>query len=199
MALPGIFEQTLFEPPKVALRPVSRFIKPIHPKTMIAPEEAAISKVIAAGWWGQPKVHGHRAQIHIPAGQGRILVYNRQGQIHKEILSVELEQELRRLFTPEKDWTVIDAEWMKPEKKIYVFDFLKQDGRLLEDLSFAERYELLPRDYISPHISTLPVFKTVERCLAYLSSSLPTFIEGLVFRSAGSRGFSDSTIVRCRL
>lgn len=176
----------------------SRFIKPIHPKTEISPNEAAIKKVIAAGWWGQPKIHGHRAQIHISCDEP-CLVYNRQGNLHKESLSQELEAELRRIFAPQKDWTVIDAEWLKPAKKIFVFDVLKHEGKILDSLGFEERYDLIPKAYLSPHISTLPVFKTVERCMNYLSGDLPTFVEGLVFRSPTTRGFSDSAIVRCRL
>ena len=103
----------------------SRFIKPIHPKTQIAPEAAAIRKVITAGWWGQPKVHGHRAQIHVPADDQPCLVYNRQGQLHREVLSASLEAELKRVLRPSQDWNTIDAEWLKPKNKIFVFDFLK--------------------------------------------------------------------------
>lgn len=203
LSLPGVFDSTLFEPSSIVKWPrmvlPSRFIRPIHPKTAIAPEETAIKKVIASGWWGQPKIHGHRAQIHIPADTSPCLAYNRQGQLHKEQLSPVMQAELKRIFAPAKDWNVIDAEWMKPEGKIYVFDFLKHEGQILEDLTFADRYELIPKLYVSPHISTVPVFKTTERCLAYLSSDLPSFIEGLVFRASLSRGFADSTIVRCRL
>lgn len=202
MPLPLAFERTIFEPSKTkrsAMVLPSRFIRPIHPKTQIAPEEAAIKRVIEAGWWAQPKIHGHRAQIHIPADGGPCLVYNRQGQLHKEVLTPALEAELRRVFLPTSDWNTIDAEWMKPEQKIYVFDFLKRDGKILDGLTFAERYELLPKLYLSPHLSTVPVFKTTEKCMVFLTGTLPPFMEGLVFRAAFSRGFSDSTIVRCRL
>ena len=202
LSLPGVFEPTLFEPSSIVKWPrmvlPSRFIKPIHPKTAIAPDEAAIKKVMAAGWWGQPKIHGHRAQIHIPSDGSSCFVYNRQGNIHKEKLSTVMQSELKRIFAPKTEWNVIDAEWMKPEGKIYVFDFLKHEGQILDDLTFAERYELIPKLYVSPHISTVPVFKTPERCLSYLSGDLPPFIEGLVFRASLSRGFADSTIVRCR-
>ncbi len=202
MPLPRLFEQTIFEPltlkwPHMVLP--SRFIKPIHPKTMIAPEETTIRKVVAAGWWGQPKIHGHRAQIHIPSDKNPCLVYNRHGRLHREVLSEPMEAELRRVFSPKEDWNILDAEWLKPNSMIYIFDFLKCDGKILDELSFAERYELLPKLYLSPYLSTLPVFKTTERCMNYLSSSLPSYVEGLVFRSAFSRGFADSSIVRCRL
>ena len=203
MPVPGIFEETPFDPRGAWwLRPMnpSPFIKPMHPKTMIAPERNAIQKVIAAGWWGQPKVHGHRAQIHIPADKSlECKVYNRQGRLHKERLSSGLESELRRIFTPKKDWNCIDAEWLKPQEKIFVFDFLKYEGALLDESSFAERYELIPKLYLSPHLSTLPVFKTTDACMNYLSSPLPDYIEGLVFRAANTKGFSDSAIVRCRV
>jgi len=176
----------------------SRFIKPIHPKTNISPTAPMIRKVIASGWWAQPKVAGHRAQIHIPSDESSCLVYNRQGNLHKETLTPSMEAELKRIFKPEQGWNVIDAEWLKSEKSLFVFDFLKKDDQVLDHLSFAERYELLPKLFLSPHISTLPIFKTPEKCLEYLASDLSDTIEGLVFRSAFSTGFSDNTIVRCR-
>lgn len=173
-----------------------RFIKPMHPKSEVSPEEGAIKKVLRAGWWGQPKIHGHRAQIHL--SRDSCFVYTRKGHLHKETLTPKIESELHRLFAPKEDWNVIDAEWLKPEQKIYVFDFLKQNGKMLHDRTFAERYELLPKDYLSPHISTLPVFKTLERCLSYLANPQPKRVEGLVFRSAFTKGFSNDSIVRCR-
>jgi ATP-dependent DNA ligase len=166
---------------------------------MIAPEESAIRRVMSAGWWGQPKIHGHRAQIHIPADGSPCLAFNRQGRLHKEQLPASVEVELKRIFGPAHGWNTIDTEWIKSEQKIYVFDFLKREDEVLDGLSFAERYELLPRLYLSPHISTLPVFKTPERCLEFLSSSPPATTEGLVFRAASTLGFADSTIVRCLL
>ena len=66
------------------------------------------------------------------------------------------------------------------------------------DVQLKRRYDLIPKLYISPYISTLPVFKTLGRCMEYLASDLPAFSEGLVFRAAASRGFADHTIVRCR-
>ncbi len=196
VAKPSIFQPLLHRRLKMTLP--SRFIRPVHPKTQIAPVESAIKKVIDAGWWGQPKINGHRAQIHIPADARPCLVYNRQGQLHKEQLTVGLEAELRRLFSPTKDWNTIDAEWMKSDQKIFVFDFLKKDGVLLDQMSFSERYDLIPKLYLSPGISTLPVLKTTEKCMQFLSTRCAEHLEGLVFRAAHSRGFSDGSIVRCR-
>ncbi len=197
--LPGVYEPTIFDPPRETITMASRFIKPIHPKTMIAPEEGMIRKVMASGWWGQPKIHGHRAQIHIPSDDSPCLAFNRHGKFHKESLPAEIQDELRRVFRPSSDWNVIDAEWIKPQKMLYVFDFLKHEGKVLDDHSFSERYELIPKFFLSPHMTTLPVFKTPERCLSYLESDLSEIVEGLVFRAAFSRGFSDHTIVRCRI
>src|SRR5207244_1233838 len=105
-------------------------------------------------------------QIHIPADLSlRPCAFNRQGQFHKKELPEGIIAELRRLFPPAKEWNVIDAEWMKEDDKLYVFDFLKKDGELLSRLTYPERWALLPRDYISPHISTLGMFKTLDKCL----------------------------------
>jgi ATP-dependent DNA ligase len=193
--LPGIFEPTIFSP-KVFLM-ASRFIRAPHPKSEIRPQAAAIQKVLDAGWVGQLKIHGHRVQLHIPADpDGEILAYTRQGSSHKKLLSVSITRELRRLLTPKEDWNVIEGEWLKPKDKIYLFDFLKQDGSLLNRLSYQERYKLLPRAYISPHVQTLPLVTSLEKCLEILEGDEED-VEGLVFKSS-SPGFADTSIVRCR-
>jgi ATP-dependent DNA ligase len=169
----------------------------MHPKAEISPTMASIQKILKAGWVGQMKLHGHRAQIHLPANRNDSpAVYNRQGRPHKRLLSEPMTQELYRVFKPEEGWTVIDAEWLKPENKLFVFDILKQDGKLLRGLTYLERWKLLPKLYISPHIQTLPILTTVEKCMAVLASP-DDWVEGLVFKS-NSKGFEDTSIIRCR-
>lgn len=176
----------------------SAFIKPMHPKSEIKPDESAIARILGNGWIGQTKIHGHRAQIHISSDPEKdILAYTRQGTRHKLSLTPRMVKELRRLFQPNTGWNVIDAEWLKPEEKLFVFDFIKQEGKLLRALTFPERFALLPRDFISPHVSLLPLLKDLESCLKVLQTD-KEMIEGLVFKSGSSTGFSDSSIVRCR-
>src|SRR5262245_18717458 len=127
--LPGIFEETLFSGRREM--PSSVFIRAMHPKTEISPTRASIEKILKAGWQGQLKIHGHRAQIQLSADlTDEIIAYNRQGRPHQKLLPPEIIKELRRVFKPKKDWTVIDAEWLKPENKLYVFDVLKDNGKL---------------------------------------------------------------------
>ena len=191
--LPGIFEPTIFSPRRKQV-PISSYIPAMHPKTEIAPTRASVEKTLKAGWLGQAKIHGHRAQIHLSATSA--IVYNRQGRTHAKALSPEIVAELRRLLPPREGFNVFDAEWLKPENKIYLFDLLKQDGRLLNRLTYRERHALLPRGFISPHVTTLPILTTVERCMETLASEDP-LIEGLVFK-ADRKGFEDTSIVRCR-
>lgn len=192
--LPGIFEKTIFSPG----RPVARsiFIKAMHPKAEIQATRPAVEKMLKLGWIGQTKIHGHRAQIHLSNDEAPI-VYNRQGKPHKMLLPKEIAKELIRIFNPGEDWTVLDAEWLKPEGKLYIFDILKKDGKSLSRLTYDERFKLLPREYISPHVQTLPILTTVEKCMALLAKE-DEHIEGLVFKSMTTKGFSDTAIVRCR-
>jgi ATP-dependent DNA ligase len=193
--IPGIFQPTILS--RQSPLHSSLFIRPIHPKTEIRPTADAIRKILDAGWQGQLKIHGHRAQIHISADpEENILAYNRQGHLHKKEIPPLLAAELRRLFTPSQQWNVIDAEWIKTEDKIYVFDFLKLDGELLHRLNFASRWKLLPRAYISPAIQTLGILTYLDQCLEALQRP-EAWIEGLVFKSP-SPGFEDSSIIRCR-
>jgi ATP-dependent DNA ligase len=105
--------------------------------------------------------------------------------------------ELRRIFDLEKDWTVLDAEWLKPEGLLFVFDILKLNGKSLRSMTYQERYDLLPRSFISPVIKTLPILTTLNKCLEVLASK-EKYVEGLVFKAPYSKGFEDTSIVRCR-
>lgn len=195
--LPGVFEPTIFSPRShVVTGP--RFIRPIHPKAAVAPQREAIKRLLAAGWWGQEKIDGHRAQIHVPSlDSDAVVVFNRQGQTHRKALPPHVAAEVLRLFRPARGWSALDAEWLKADDRLFVFDYLRREDTLLDDLSYAERYALLPRVYASPMIATLAPLKTVEQCLAVLAEPSP-HVEGLVFRSPTTRGFPDTAIVRCR-
>lgn len=193
--LPGIFEGTILT--RRSIPSASAFIRPMHPKAEIRPTSDSIAKVLESGWVGQLKIHGHRAQIHIGSMPNEpILIFNRQGQIHKKEIPTTMESELRRLFTPKIGWNVIDAEWLKGEDKLFVFDFIKRDSESLHRLPFLRRWELLPRAYLSPAIQTLGVLTSLEQCLAALDRD-EDYIEGLVFKSP-SPGFEDTSIIRCR-
>lgn len=176
----------------------SLFIKAMHPKTEISPTLTAVEKILKAGWIGQMKVHGHRAQIHISADPADdVVVYNRQGKPHAKLLPPEIIQELRRILDLKIGWTVIDAEWLKPEDKLFIFDILKQDDQVLRRMTYSERWELLPKSYISPYVKTLPLLNTSQKCMEILGST-EDYVEGLVFKSPTTKGFEDTAIVRCR-
>lgn len=194
--LPGIFEYTPFTRPPVM--PLSRYIRAMHPKTQLKPTRETVERMLGRGWIGQTKIHGHRAQFHVPADPKLpIIAYARAGHAHKKKLEPEIEAELRRLFSPAKGWNVIDAEWLKPEGKVFVFDLLKYEDKLLARLTYPERWKLLPRAFISPSVSVLPMLTTIEKCLAVLGDQ-SEHIEGLVFKAPNTRGFSDTSIVRVR-
>jgi ATP-dependent DNA ligase len=170
----------------------------MHPETEVSPTSASIEKILKAGWVGQEKIHGHRAQIHLHAdAKEEIIPYTRQGQPHTKLLPKEIIGELRRIFDLQSGWTVIDTEWLKPENKLFVFDILKINDKLLRNLNYQDRFKLIPRDYISPYVKTLPLLTTKEKCLEVLARS-EKYIEGLVFKSLTTKGFEDTSIVRCR-
>ena len=174
------------------------FIRPIHPKTEINPDPPSIEKVLKLGWWGQTKIHGHRAQIHLHADPNvEPVAYTRSGKIHSKDLEPSIVSELRRVFKPQLAWSVVDVEWLKKEQKLYIFDYLKKDDKVLVSLSYRERYNLIPRDFISPHIEVLSILKNLNDCLAVLQDKR-SWVEGLVFKSPNSYGFSDSSVVKCR-
>ena len=195
--LPRIFDETIFSPRQRTVPP-SIYIKAMHPKSEIKPTLASVEKILKAGWAGQTKIHGHRAQIHLCADRDEnAIAYNRQGQPHKKLLPSEIIDELYRVLDLKTNWTVIDTEWLKPENKLFVFDVIKLNGENLRRLTYLERWNLLPRAYISPYIQTLPLLTTAKKCMDVLDSS-DTHIEGLVFKALHSKGFEDTSIIRCR-
>ena len=197
--LPGIFDATIFSPPRRGLVSASTFIRAMHPKTEIAPTQLAVDKILKAGWVGQIKIHGHRAQVHLNANPTiPPIVYNRQGRPHKMALPEKIAKELRRIFVLSEGWTVLDGEWLKPEGILYIFDILKLDGKLLRTQTYAERYSLLPKSYISPSVKTLSLLTTLPKCMEVLASE-DKQVEGLVFKSLSTKGFEDTSIIRCRI
>ncbi|MBY0369758.1 hypothetical protein K2X33_03665 [bacterium] len=196
MPLPGIYERTLFS--GFQMRFPSRYIPAPHPKAEIRPTREAIERALASGWVGQMKVHGHRAQVHLHADASvPPIVFTRQGVPHKIDLTPEIAAELRRILPLKDGWSVVDGEWIKPKKQFYLFDCLKKDGEDLAALTYPQRYALLPRNFISPHVTLLPLLPTLEKCLATLAMD-SDHVEGLVFKSLNSPGFSDTSILRCR-
>ena len=192
----NIFTDTIFTR-RVPVAP-SAFIKAMHPKTEILPSSEAIARILQNGWMGQLKIHGHRAQIHIPSESTESLIaYTRQGKRHSLGLSPSMIEELCRVLRPKQGWNVVDAEWLKGEEKLFLFDFLKKEGEVLSKKTFPERWALLPRAFISPHLKVLPLIRDLASCMKVLESDQPDS-EGLVFKSGTSIGFSDTSIVRCR-
>jgi ATP-dependent DNA ligase len=191
----NIFSEKFFTRRIIVALPA--YIRAPHPKTGILPNPSSIKRILDQGWVGQLKIHGHRCQLHIPATGKKIIAYNRQGKPHALPLAPKIVDEILRLFQSRTGWNVIDAEWLKPEEKIFVFDFLKQDDVLLNKLPYPERWEKLPRAYLSPHLQTLPLVRDLKGCLAALEST-DDKIEGLVFKSLTRPGFADTSIIRCR-
>lgn len=197
MAIPeSIFSDIIFTRRAYLLPSV--YIKSMHPKTEVRPDRAAIRRILDGGWVGQAKIHGHRAQIHVPSNPAEdTLVYNRQGQLHAKTLSKRIDAEVRRLFAPTEGWTVIDGEWLKPEDRLFVFDILKRQGRLLADYTYEQRYELLPRIFSSDCVEVLPLLRTADKCMEALASE-DDLVEGIVLKALTTPGFRDTSVVRCR-
>lgn len=180
------------------MRYASKYILAPHPKAEIRPDRTAIERVLASGWIGQMKVHGHRAQIHLNADEKiKPLAFNRKGELHKLELPDDMVAELRRLIPLEKGWTVVDGEWLKPKKHFFLFDMLKKDGEQLGELTYPQRYALLPRNFISPRVTLLPMLNSLDKCMKVMGQD-DEWVEGLVFKSLSTRGFSDTSILRCR-
>lgn len=172
------------------------FIQPQHPKATIAPEREQVQKLLKLGFWGQRKVNGHRAQIHL-SSEG-FAAFTRQGTAHTQKLPEAVSRLLQARFQPKVGWNVLDCEWQKQENKLYLFDLLKLDNKSLQTKNYEQRFALLTEFFfLDPVIEFLPVLKTLDACMKVLDDKNPA-TEGLVFKQAAVLGFSDSLIIRCR-
>ena len=164
------------------------FIKTYHPKKSILPDRDAIKRILNAGWVTQAKMDGARAQIHIL--DGKVINYTRRGTLHTSKLSQEIVGQLLELFSP---GDVVEGEWLRSQQTLYLFDMIKTEGTVLKQLNYFDRYNKLPRCY-GP-VSLLPIVTDLDQAMQILDSD---DTEGLVFKSLTSKGFSDTSIVRCR-
>jgi ATP-dependent DNA ligase len=179
-------------------RGTAMFIEPQHPKGELPPKKEDISNLIRWGWWGQKKVNGYRCQIHI-SSEGEVKYFTRQGTAHTRTIPETIKEQLTRHLTPSHGYNVLDAEWQRQQEKIYLFDVLKLEDKLLDRQTFEERHQILRKDlfFIEPNINFLPVYKSVHQCMQVLAKN-EDWIEGLVFKLPGNKGWKNDAIIRCR-
>lgn len=172
-----------------------RFIPSQHPKHSVRPTLDQVRELLRLGWVGQPKIYGHRLQVHV-SPEGELCEFTRHGTRHTKQLSSELKASLKA-YADKTGSNVFDAEWVKPLNQIFLFDILRVKGETLSFSTYEERYRIL-RDLfqISPHIKLLKILKTEKDCMSVLEGD-DQHVEGLVFKSWDSKGWPDSAIVRC--
>jgi ATP-dependent DNA ligase len=173
------------------------FIKTQHPIGTVQPTNQNIVKwMTEKNWLAQAKINGRKAQIHLYKGD--VTFYTRHGTLHTANVSKELIAAIKQWFTTQER-TVIEAEFIPQEQKIYVFDLIMLNGIYLRDKTYPERHTLLATGLpnIMAHIQILPMLTSVTTAQKLMASDDKN-IEGLVFKSKVGVGFSDNFIIRCR-
>jgi ATP-dependent DNA ligase len=177
---------------------ISSYIKTQHPIGTILPtNQNVILWMTEKKWIAQAKINGRKAQIHI--SNNNVIFYTRQGNLHSAHISQELKDSIIKWFSSEKE-TVIEAEFIPQQQKIFVFDLVVDNGELLRNITYPERHELLTKnkpDILGKNIQILPILSSVISAQKLLLENNP-IIEGLVFKSQIGIGFSDNFIIRCR-
>lgn len=176
---------------------VPMFIQAQHPKGELPPTEDSVSKYIRWGWWGQKKINGYRCQIHI-SSKSEVFYFTRQGRLHTRKVPEIVNEQLLRHLIPTKGFNTFDAEWQRQQETIYLFDVLKLENKLLQNLTYAERYKILRKDlfFIEPNVKFLPVYKSVRQCMQVLNKD-DVWVEGLVFKLPDIQGWDNDAIQRC--
>jgi ATP-dependent DNA ligase len=172
------------------------YIRAAHPTSSISPKADAITRIMASGWVAQAKVNGRRAQIHV-SPDGKLKAYTRQGTLHTMALPLDTKQALVELLRSDAGDRVADAEWHTQTGRVFLFDLLADKGEVLSGLTYSQRNALLPLRTEGP-VDVLP-YLTLCDAVAMASGAFDAkFIEGIVLKSPSSRGFADTTVIRCR-
>lgn len=177
----------------------SKFIKCQSPGGSVLPRADTIGRILSSGWVAQKKMDGARTQVHI-SSSGIIDVYTRHGSLHTKDMPDNIKQLLRQHFSSKIGWNVLDCEWLRHQDKLYIFDIMKWGDVSFHTLTYEERYKILSSHaIITPEVSILPLYTSIDKCLAVLQEAMDDkFLEGLVFKAYTSTGWSDTGMVRCR-
>lgn len=171
----------------------SHYCKGPHPKKTLKPESGAIEPYLDKGWVWQKKINGRRLQIVIlPTGE--LEFWTRSGTPHTWKVPEEIVKAFQQLYMPTKGWNTIEGEWVKG--KVYLFDILVLEGKLLSNLCYTERHKILNKPFIFPFLSVLPYSTSLKEAIKTLKCTDP-MIEGVVLKSPYP-GLGDHNIVRCR-
>jgi len=174
---------------------MSRFIQSQHPKHSIAPEFDQVRSILKLGWIAQPKLNGHRLQIHITP-ERELTCYTRKGTLHTKNLSTELKISFESYANPEGH-LCLEGEWLKDLNEVHLFDVLRFESNTLSLYTYQERYGILKDIFkISPHLKLVRVLRKETDCMRILSGN-DEKIEGLVFKAWTTKGWPDTAIVRC--
>jgi len=175
-----------------------KYLKGSHPKNSnLLVNYGTFDRIISRGWVGQRKMNGFRLECHVDVG-GEITAYTRQGTKHTRKMSEAINLSFLQL-EPEKGTSVFDCEWVKPLNQVFLFDILAHEGKVLNKLTYQERYELLETVFkITPHMRLLPLYEAASDCIAQ-AKNRSKYVEGLVFKALNTKGWPDTSVVRCRI
>jgi len=167
-----------------------KYIPTYHPKHSVPPTPTCVAAALSRpGWIAQEKIDGWRAQVHV--GETRINAFTRIG--NPLALPLRLQQELRAELAPGQ---VVEGEWVSMLGRLYLFDMIAVGGEVLRRDTYLERYARLP-SFRGDLVVTLPILESIEQVMAVLSAE-DDLIEGVVFKDSLYRGFSDTSVQRCR-
>jgi ATP-dependent DNA ligase len=178
-----------------------RFITPIHPKTSIKPEQEAIARVLKLGWVAQAKINGRRLQLHV-SSCGKIIAYNRQGNRHTLTLPLKLRNRILTVCKPDTGVNVFDCEWYTPTQQIFLFDLIALEDKVFSMKTYEERFELLVKfadwgSFKDTCLVLLPWITDIDEAMGIIHMD-DEIIEGLVFKARNSKGFQNTSVIRCR-
>jgi len=146
------------------------------------------------GWVGQPWLGFARVAIKIDAN-GVIGCVSPEGRDSINALDAETRAMIRTALTPKTRSNVYFAlRGRRPGEKIWIMDCLRAEGRDLTFASFAERWEEIPKNFISPKLKLAAPLRTDHACWE------ATAVGKVLMRNPNAWGWfpSSSLILRSR-
>jgi ATP-dependent DNA ligase len=172
-----------------------KYIPTGHPQHTVKASIESVNLYLSRGWVCEPKIDGWFCQVHIDSAK-KVMALTKNGFRLAKGLPPPLKEALKEQLAPEKGLTVVVGEWVASLGRLYLFDMVIDGDESLSTDSYENRFARLPKGDFPP-LFVVPKITAAEEAMGILSAE-DDLIEGLVFRDPNAKGFSQSSMARCR-
>ena len=118
--------------------------------------EAILAKLQDGGWYVQEDIRGLQMQIHVDLPNGCFACFGMLGRPLGIFIDKAFEDELFRTLGSPKGVQTFNG--VLKHGMIYIYDCLKSEGHSLSTVNFSERFQTIPKLFISPKIRVVRTY-----------------------------------------